>query len=46
MTTADGATFRPRLKAGPVVLPAPGGTVQVKGAGYNRAPRATSSPSA
>ncbi|MEE1835300.1 hypothetical protein [Streptomyces sp. SP17KL33] len=46
MTTADGATFRLRLKAGPVVLPAPGGTVQVKGAGYNRAPRATSSPSA
>ena len=34
---ADGDTFRLRLKAGPVVLPAPGGTVHVKGAGYNRA---------
>ncbi|WP_326581950.1 hypothetical protein OG889_24765 [Streptomyces sp. NBC_00481] len=37
VTTADGDTFRLRLKAGPVVLPATGGTVNVKGAGYNRA---------
>ncbi|WP_060886611.1 hypothetical protein [Streptomyces caniscabiei] len=37
VTTTDGDTFRLRLKAGPVVLPAPGGTVHVKGAGYNRA---------
>jgi hypothetical protein len=37
VTTDDGDTFRLRLKAGPVVLPAAGGTVQVKGAGYNRA---------
>lgn len=37
VTTADGDTFRLRLKANPVVLPAAGGTVKVKGAGYNRA---------
>lgn len=37
VTTADGDTFRLRLKAGPVVLLATGGTVNVKGAGYNRA---------
>lgn len=37
VTTADGETFRLRLKADPVVLPATGGTVKVKGAGYNRA---------
>ncbi|EKX60796.1 hypothetical protein Sipo8835_29540 [Streptomyces ipomoeae] len=37
VTTADGDTFRLRLKASPVVLPATGGTVKVKGAGYNRA---------
>ncbi|UUU23004.1 hypothetical protein [Streptomyces sp. DSM 40750] len=36
VTTADGETFRLRLKADPVVLPAAGGTVKVKGAGYNR----------
>jgi hypothetical protein len=37
VTTADGETFRLRLAATPTVLPASGGTVQVKGAGYNRA---------
>lgn len=37
VTTADGDTFRLRLKAAPVVLPATGGTVHVRGAGYNRA---------
>lgn len=37
VTTADGDTFRLRLKANPVVLPATGGTVKVKGAGYNQA---------
>ncbi|BBC34194.1 uncharacterized protein SGFS_054880 [Streptomyces graminofaciens] len=37
VTTADGDTFHLRLKAGPAVLPAGGGTVDVKGAGYNRA---------
>ncbi|MFF6781235.1 hypothetical protein [Streptomyces sp. NPDC012510] len=36
VTTAEGETFRLRLKAGPVVLPATGATVKVKGAGYNR----------
>ncbi|MCD7440076.1 hypothetical protein K4B79_17815 [Streptomyces lincolnensis] len=37
VTTAAGDTFHLRLKAGPTVLPASGGTVAVKGAGYNRA---------
>ncbi|MEV0637998.1 hypothetical protein AB0I77_24250 [Streptomyces sp. NPDC050619] len=37
VTTADGATFDLRLAAGPTVLPASGGTVKVKAAGYNRA---------
>ena len=37
VATADGDTYRLRLKADPVVLPAAGGTVKVKGAGYNRA---------
>ncbi|WP_329220371.1 hypothetical protein OG352_26820 [Streptomyces sp. NBC_01485] len=37
VVTADGESFRLRLAATPTVLPAAGGTVQVKGAGYNRA---------
>jgi hypothetical protein len=37
VTTADGETFRLKLAAGPALLPASGGTVQVKGHGYNRA---------
>ena len=35
VTTADGATFKLRLAATPVTLPASGGTVSVKGKGYN-----------
>ncbi|MFJ2812332.1 MULTISPECIES: hypothetical protein [unclassified Streptomyces] len=37
VVTADGETFRLGLAATPVALPADGGTVRVKGAGYNRA---------
>jgi hypothetical protein len=37
VTAADGGTFDLRLAAGPTFLPASGGTVKVKGTGYNRA---------
>ncbi|MPY56791.1 hypothetical protein [Streptomyces spongiae] len=37
VTTADGQDFHLKLAAGPVTLPASGGTVHVAGTGYNRA---------
>ncbi|NEB04976.1 hypothetical protein [Streptomyces sp. SID13726] len=37
VTTAAGDTFHLRLTAGPTVLPAAGGTVGVRGKGYDRA---------